>query len=61
MTAHHDLSAEDVAARLEPVARRALVEYGVPADAALTLLNVSENATYAVDDSTPGSHSNRTT
>jgi len=46
----HDLSAQDVAARLEPVARRALSEYGVADDAVLTLLNVSENATYAVDD-----------
>ena len=50
----HDLSAADVAARLEPVARRALVEYGVSEDAALTLLNVSENATYAVDDPASG-------
>ena len=46
----HDLSAEDVAARLEPVARRALTEYGLAHDATLTLLNVSENATYAVDE-----------
>jgi Ser/Thr protein kinase RdoA (MazF antagonist) len=53
MSGGHDLSAGDVAARLEPVARRALRELGLPADAVLTLLNVSENATYAVDD--PGS------
>lgn len=50
----HDLSEEDVAARVEPVARRALVDYGVAADAGLTLLNVSENATYAVDDPASG-------
>jgi Ser/Thr protein kinase RdoA (MazF antagonist) len=50
MSSGHDLSAEDVAARLEPVARRALQEYGLPEDANLSLLNVSENATYAVDD-----------
>jgi Ser/Thr protein kinase RdoA (MazF antagonist) len=50
----HDLSAEGVAARLEPVARRALAEYGVDNDAVLTLLNVSENATYAVDDPATG-------
>ncbi|MBF4766797.1 phosphotransferase [Nocardioides agariphilus] len=50
----HDLSGEGVAARLEPVARRALAEYGVSPDAALTLLNVSENATYAVDDPDTG-------
>ena len=53
MTAH-DLSEDDVAARLEPVARRALAEYGVAPDAPLTLLNVSENATYAVDDPATG-------
>jgi Ser/Thr protein kinase RdoA (MazF antagonist) len=50
----HDLSAEGVAARLEPVARRALADYGVGPDAVLTLLNVSENATYAVDDPATG-------
>ena len=50
----HDLSTDDVAARLEPVARRALRECGVSADAGLTLLNVSENATYAVDDPASG-------
>jgi Ser/Thr protein kinase RdoA (MazF antagonist) len=50
----HDLSAEDVAARLEPVARRALAEWDVAPDARLTLLNVSENATYAVDDPASG-------
>ena len=49
MTAH-DLSSEEVTARLEPVARRALEQYGVSPEAELTLLNVSENATYAVDD-----------
>ena len=50
----HDLSEQDVAARLEPVARRALAEHGVGPDAVLTLLNVSENATYAVDDPATG-------
>jgi Ser/Thr protein kinase RdoA (MazF antagonist) len=50
----HDLSAEDVAARLAPVARRALAECGVSDEAELTLLNVSENATYAVDDPASG-------
>jgi hypothetical protein len=50
----HDLSGEDVAARLQPVARRALAEYGVAPDAELTLLNVSENATFAVDDPATG-------
>lgn len=50
----HDLSGDEVAARLDPVARRALEEYGVPPEASLTLLNVSENATYAVDDPSTG-------
>jgi Ser/Thr protein kinase RdoA (MazF antagonist) len=50
----HDLSDEGIAARLEPVARRALGEYGLAPDSVLTLLNVSENATYAVDDPATG-------
>jgi Ser/Thr protein kinase RdoA (MazF antagonist) len=50
----HDLSDEAVAARLEPVARRALAECGVSPEAGLTLLNVSENATYAVDNPASG-------
>jgi Ser/Thr protein kinase RdoA (MazF antagonist) len=50
----HDLSDEAVASRLDPVVRRALAEYGVPAGAELTLLNVSENATFAVDDPATG-------
>ena len=50
----HDLSGEGVAERLEPIARRALAEYGVGPDAELTLLNVSENATYAVDEPESG-------
>lgn len=50
----HDLSTDDVATRLDPVARRALAEYGVSSGATLTLLNVSENATFAVDDPDSG-------
>jgi Ser/Thr protein kinase RdoA (MazF antagonist) len=50
----HDLSADGVSDRLELVARRALAEYGVAPDAVLTLLNVSENATYAVDHPATG-------
>ena len=50
----HDLSDEAVAERLEPVARRALAQYGVAPEADLTLLNVSENATFAVDDPATG-------
>ncbi|HEY6793734.1 MAG TPA: phosphotransferase [Kineosporiaceae bacterium] len=36
--------------RLELIARSALLSHGLSPDAALTLLNISENATYAVDD-----------
>jgi Ser/Thr protein kinase RdoA (MazF antagonist) len=37
-------------AHLHSVAERALPSWGIPRDAALTLLNISENATYRVDD-----------
>ena len=40
--------------RLEVIARSALPAHGLRPDAALTLLNVSENATYAVDDPVAG-------
>jgi Ser/Thr protein kinase RdoA (MazF antagonist) len=46
----HDLSRTDATAWLEELARRALQHYDVAAGATLTLLNISENATYAVDD-----------
>ncbi|HTI75754.1 MAG TPA: phosphotransferase [Mycobacterium sp.] len=36
------------------VAERALVEYGLAGDSALRLLNLSENATYSVEDGTTG-------
>lgn len=39
------------------VAARALAEYDVPADSTLRLLNLSENATYAVTDSATGNQS----
>jgi Ser/Thr protein kinase RdoA (MazF antagonist) len=41
-------------ARLEAIARDALRAHGIGPDAALTLLNISENATYAVDDPATG-------
>jgi Ser/Thr protein kinase RdoA (MazF antagonist) len=50
----HDLSDDGVGVRLEPVARRALAEHHLPPDCRLTLVNVSENATYAVDDPATG-------
>jgi Ser/Thr protein kinase RdoA (MazF antagonist) len=46
----HDLSAPDAAARLDGIARRALQRYGIAEDAELTLVNVSENATFVVND-----------
>ncbi|MEW9529722.1 phosphotransferase enzyme family protein [Microbispora sp. NPDC049125] len=47
----HDLSAgDDVLTRVESVARRALRHYDVSPDAEVTLVNVSENATFTVDD-----------
>lgn len=53
----HDLSARDATARLEKLARLALRGYPVAPDAELTLLNVSENATYLVDDPRAGQRS----
>lgn len=53
-TGVHDLSSADAAERLTAVARRALGRYAVGPDAELTLLNISENATYAVDDPATG-------
>jgi Ser/Thr protein kinase RdoA (MazF antagonist) len=44
-------------ARLETIARNALRAHGIGADAVLTLLAVSENATYAVDDRLTGERS----
>ncbi|WP_405147079.1 phosphotransferase [Sphaerisporangium sp. NBC_01403] len=47
----HDLSGGgDVLARIERVARRALRRYGLSPDAGVTLINVSENATFLVTD-----------
>ena len=43
--------------RLQAIARDALRAYGIGPDAVLTLLNVSENATYAVDDPATGERS----
>ncbi|MEV7968837.1 phosphotransferase [Sphaerisporangium sp. NPDC088356] len=47
----HDLSGgDDVLARVELVARRALRHYGLSPDARVRLINVSENATFLVTD-----------
>ncbi|GAA5065764.1 Ser/Thr protein kinase RdoA (MazF antagonist) [Thermocatellispora tengchongensis] len=51
----HDLSGgEDVLARVDDVARRALRHYPLSPAATATLINVSENATYRVDDPETG-------
>jgi len=50
----HDLSGEGIEERLAPVVRQAATEFGHAPDSTFTLLNVSENATYAVDDSDSG-------
>ncbi|MEV0753595.1 phosphotransferase [Streptosporangium sp. NPDC050280] len=53
----HDLSAGgDVLARVHDVARAATRFHGLP-DAEVTLVNVSENATYRVDDPVSGTRS----
>jgi Ser/Thr protein kinase RdoA (MazF antagonist) len=43
--------------RLELIARDALAAYGLPARTGLTLLNISENATFQVDDPDTGRRS----
>jgi Ser/Thr protein kinase RdoA (MazF antagonist) len=43
--------------RLELIARDALTAYGLPARTGLTLLNISENATFQVDDPDTGRRS----
>jgi Ser/Thr protein kinase RdoA (MazF antagonist) len=48
------LSDPDPLAKLEAMARAALARYDVSPDATLTLLNISENATYRVDDPITG-------
>ncbi len=53
----HDLSEAsetEVAERLRPVTTKALEEYGLSPRSTLTLINVSENATFAVDDPDEG-------
>ncbi|GAA2877939.1 phosphotransferase [Streptosporangium fragile] len=52
----HDLSADGVLARVREAARTAVRIHGLP-DAEITLINVSENATYRVDDPATGARS----
>ncbi|WP_066947641.1 phosphotransferase enzyme family protein [Microtetraspora fusca] len=54
----HDLSGgAEVLARTDLVARRALRHHALSPEASATLINVSENATYLVDDPTTGRRS----
>jgi len=61
MTERDRSGGEPVAAqelhRLEVLARDSLPRHGIDPAAALTLLNISENATYAVDDPASGTRS----
>ena len=53
----HDLSEvseTEVAERLRPVTTQALAAYGLSPDSTLTLINLSENATFAIDDPDEG-------
>ena len=54
MTGGHDLSAGDAAGLLDRLASRAVREYGHGDDVELTLLNVSENATFLVQEPATG-------
>ena len=53
----HDLSEADAVRRLTGVARRALDQYGLPADSPVELLDLSENATFRVTDPATGTPS----
>src|SRR5947207_14299723 len=49
------LSHEDLLCRLHSLAERAVRRYALPATVTLQLINLSENATYRVDDAATGS------
>jgi Ser/Thr protein kinase RdoA (MazF antagonist) len=50
MTGSKQLTHEELLQRLQVLAERALKRYGLASDAAVKLINVSENATYRVED-----------
>jgi Ser/Thr protein kinase RdoA (MazF antagonist) len=50
MTGTHELTHDQLLQRLQLLAERALKRYGFPGGAAVKLINVSENATYKVED-----------
>lgn len=49
MTGTDELTHEELLQRLQALAERAVKRYGLPADCSVTLINVSENATYRVE------------
>src|SRR4026208_1040912 len=49
------LSHEELLCRLQSLAGRAVRHYALPTNVTLQLINLSENATYRVDDSATGS------
>lgn len=52
MTATGELSHQELLESLQRVAERAIRRFGLPEDSSVKLINVSENATYKVDDGT---------
>jgi Ser/Thr protein kinase RdoA (MazF antagonist) len=51
------VTSDDIAIAERAVAERALAEYGLAGESVLNLLNLSENATYAVEDAGSGKRS----
>jgi Ser/Thr protein kinase RdoA (MazF antagonist) len=49
MMIDENLSHEELLQQLQILAQRALARYAIPADVSITLINVSENATYRVE------------
>jgi Ser/Thr protein kinase RdoA (MazF antagonist) len=52
MTVTAELTHEELLERLQSVAQRSIKRFGLPGDALVKLINVSENATYKVEDGT---------
>lgn len=50
MTVTAELTHDELLERLQALAERAIKRFGLPRDASVKLINVSENATYRVDD-----------
>lgn len=50
MAVHNELTHDELLQRLQTVAERAVARFGLPRDVTVKLINVSENATYRVED-----------